>query len=263
MKPGALHHLKTATPYRLILSGVLLLALMAGTLPGEAQELSDMEQGLALRNQGKIRQALDAFSRVPPSSPDFVRALVLKGAVLEDLGKPEEAEVAYEQALQMDPRHSIALRNVKQLRGARSIYVPVRGAHPSKEILLRKGIAELQKDEFQTALNTFRLLRSLFPGDPRIQLYCALTWDRWGEVQRAVDIYRRIIGDFPEYEPARINLIVALIRAGDRTSALKQTRSAMEKMPENHQIKYLARLLGEPAHAPSTGKSRLSLREIH
>lgn len=261
MKRGTPLHLRTVMPRCLVLGGTLLLAVCAGTMPSSAQEVSAIEEGLALRNEGKNRQALEAFSRVSPSSPDYVRALVLKGAALEDLGRPDDAEEAYEMALKMDPRHGPAQRNINQLRGSRSIYVPVKGRHPSKEILFQKGVEELEKEEFQAALNTFRLLRSLFPRDPRMRLYCALTWDRWGEVQRAVEIYRRIVEDFPEYEPARVNLIIALIRAGDRPAAVKQTRSALEKMPDNHRIKWLARLLGEPGNGPPTEKSRLSLHE--
>lgn len=248
-------------PRFLVCGAILLLAAWVGTIPSLAEEPSPIEQGLAFRNQGKTRQALEAFSRVPATSPDYARALVLRGAALEDLGRPEEAEDAYALALERDPGLRSAQRNMNQLRGARSIYVPVKGAHPSKEILLQKGVTELQKEEFQTALNTFRLLRSLFPRDPYMRLYCALTWDRWGELQRAVEIYRRIVDDFPDYEPARVNLIIALIRAGDRANAAKQTRSALERMPNKHRIRYLAQLLGEPVNAPSSEKSRLSLHE--
>ena len=80
-------------------------------------------------------------------------------------------------------------------------------------------------------------------------------------LEQAVEIYRRIVDDFPNYEPAQVNLIIALIRAGDRVGAVQQTRAAVERMPDNHRIKYLARLLAEPANKASSEKSRLSFHE--
>lgn len=247
----------------LVWSSAVVMILGPGVIPGEGEALSELTQGLALRSQGKYWQALDAFSKVPASSPSYTRALVLRGALLEDLGRPKDAEEAYRQALALDTRYEAARRNLSQLLGARSMRVPVEGPHPSQDILMQKGLAALHREDFQSALNTFRLLHGLFPQDPRMRFYCALTWDRWGERYRAVEIYRGIVADFPDYAPARVNLIIALIRSGDKRTAADQTQAALERLPDNHRIKFLARLLRVKTNAPSPEESRVSLQGNH
>jgi Flp pilus assembly protein TadD len=75
-------------------------------------------------------------------------------------------------------------------------------------------------------------------------LYEAVTYERAGQRTKAITTYRRITELFPNYSPARVNLMVALIEAGDRNSAAREAQSALEAIPEDPRMKYLARVLG-------------------
>lgn len=244
-------HLRHHVP----LSATLCLLLFCVS-PCVAQELSDYEKGVALRIEGKNAQALEAFRKVLADSPGYVRALVQMGAVLEDQGKWKEAAQAYRRALEVDPRDGSAIRNLAQLGSSRSMDTPIQAPNPSKEDLLRRGLQALESKDFDKASEIFRLSRGLFPNDPRPLFYSAFTLESRGKISAAIALYKRSVESFPDYIPARINLIVALISAGDRAKAGGQAQKALDIMPDNPRARYLAHLLGKAGH--SENKAALS-----
>jgi tetratricopeptide (TPR) repeat protein len=100
------------------------------------------------------------------------------------------------------------------------------------------------------------LSRGLFPNDPRPLFYAAITREEQGRINAAIALYERSVASFPDYIPARINLIVALISAGDKERAGRQAQKALEVVPDNPRVRYLARLLGKAE--PSDGQPALS-----
>ncbi len=235
-----------------------LLLLLSGSALCAAEEVSNFEKGLALRIGGKHAQAVEAFKKVLADSPTHVRALVQMGAALEDQGKWKEAAQAYRRALEIDPRDGSAIRNLAQLASSRSMDTPIQAPNPSKEDLLRNGLQALESKDFDKASKIFRLSRGLFPTDPRSLFYSAITLEQQGKVAAAIALYERGVESFPDYIPARINLIVALISAGDREKAGGQAQKALDIMPDNPRVRYLARLLGKAG--PVEKKADLSRR---
>jgi len=224
---------------------ITLLLLLVGSVLCAAGEVPDFEKGLTLRIEGKNAQAVEAFKRVLADSPTHVRALVQMGAALEDQGKWREAAQAYRRALEIDPRDGSAIRNLAQLASSRSMDTPIQAPNPSKEDLLRNGLRALESKDFDKAAEIFRLSRGLFSNDPRPLFYSAITLEQQGRVAAAIALYERSVESFPDYIPARINLIVALISAGDREKAGEQAPKALDIMPGNPRVRYLARLLGK------------------
>ena len=237
---------------------ITLLLLLAGSILCAAGEGPDFEKGLTLRIEGKNAQAVEAFKRVLADSPTHVRALVQMGAALEDQGKWKEAAQAYRRALEIDPRDGSAIRNLAQLASSRSMDTPIQAPNPSKEDLLRNGLRALESKDFDKASKIFRLSRGLFPNDPRPLFYSAITLEQQGKLSAAIALYETGVASFPDYIPARINLIVALISVGDREKAGVQAQKAFDIIPDNPRVRYLARLLGKAG--PPDKKAALSSR---
>jgi tetratricopeptide (TPR) repeat protein len=236
----------------------IVLLLLACSVLCAAGEVRDFEKGLTLRIEGKNAQAVEAFKRVLADSPTHVRALVQMGAALEDQGKWREAAQAYRRALEIDPRDGSAIRNLAQLASSRSMDTPIQAPNPSKEDLLRNGLRALESRDFDKASEIFRLSRGLFPADHRPLFYSAITLELQGKLSAAIAMYERTVETFPDYIPARTNLIVALISAGDRERAGGQAQKALDIMPDNPRVRYLARLLGKPP--PPDNEATLSRR---
>ncbi|MGB6067149.1 MAG: tetratricopeptide repeat protein [Desulfomonilaceae bacterium] len=231
--------------YHAALSATLILFLVC-VCPCASEEPLDFDKGVALRIEGKSAQAVTAFKKVLAVSPTHVRALVQMGAALEDQRKWKEAAQAYRRALEVNPLDGSAVRNLAQLASSRSMVTPIPAQNPSKEDLIRNGLQALEAKDFHKAAEICRLCRGLFPSDPRPLFYAAITLERQGRSRAAIALYERSVEVFPDYLPSRINLIIALISAGDRENAGKLAQKTLELVPDNPRVLYLDRLLGRP-----------------
>jgi Flp pilus assembly protein TadD len=222
---------------------ILVAALFV--FAGEARAAdTDLSKGTALRMGGKPGEALEAFKEVLARSPQNVDALVQMGACLEDLGKSREAEQTYLRALEIQPQYRTARQNLDQLLAAREINIPPSPQNPTAEVLLKRGLAAAEAKNYEAAFKDFRTVRGLSPQDPRPLIYSALVWELQGDRARATDAYKKAIELFPDYAPARINLIIMLMESGDRDAALANAKLANERLPGDRRISYLTRLLG-------------------
>ncbi|MEW6111850.1 MAG: tetratricopeptide repeat protein [Thermodesulfobacteriota bacterium] len=222
---------------------ILVAALFVFAGEARAAE-TGVSKGTALRMGGKPGEALEAFKEVIARSPQHVDALVQTGACLEDLGKLREAEQTYLRALEIQPQNPTARRNLDQLLAAREINIPPSPQNPTAEVLLKRGLAAAETKNFDAAFKDFQTVRGLSPQDPRPLVYSALVWERQGDRARATDAYKKAIELFPDYAPARINLIIMLMESGNRDAALATAKLANERLPGDRRINYLTRLLG-------------------
>ena len=85
--------------------------------------------GAVLRDQGKLREALENFDKAIQLKPDFAEAHNNRGIVLEQLGQPDEALTSCNKAIQLEPDNAwafynrgIALRALGQLDEALDSY---------------------------------------------------------------------------------------------------------------------------------------------
>ncbi len=232
------------------LAALAALALCL-SLPCEGKDTSDFARGCELRAKGKTQEATEAFRLVLAKSPTHVGALVHLGASLEDLGKWKEAEKTYLRIMEIEPDNKAARRNLDQLRAIREMDSSIPIQNRSREILLGRGLAALETKDFDMARRHFRVVRGLSPNDPRPMFYSALAWERQGDLQKAEAVYRNMTEQFPDYAPARINLILVLLARGDNSRAAIEARAGLERVRDDKRISYLARLAEERAKMSS------------
>jgi len=227
-----------------------------------ADDPPDFKRGVALRSERRDTEAIDAFRKVLAASPNHVESLVHMGASFEDLGDPKAAERAYRAALEREPDNAAARRNLGQLLASRDIHAVSTGPKASEELLINKGLSDLERNEFEAALAAFRLLRGFNPDDPRPLFYTALVWERRGEPDRARAAYQQAVQAFPGYAPVRVNFVVFLVESGDRKAASREAHAAVEAIPGDPRVRYLARMLGAELRSSSDAADAGSLREV-
>ena len=64
--------------------------------------------GVALKDQGKLEEAIEAYNKALAIKPDYAEAYNNMGIALKDQGKLEEAIEAYNKALAIKPDYAEA-----------------------------------------------------------------------------------------------------------------------------------------------------------
>jgi len=77
--------------------------------PDHAEAYNNM--GVTLQDQGKLGEAIAAYNKALSIKPDYAEAYCNMGLALQDQGKPDEAIVAYNKALSIKPDHAEAYCN--------------------------------------------------------------------------------------------------------------------------------------------------------
>jgi tetratricopeptide (TPR) repeat protein len=72
--------------------------------------------GIALQDQGKLEEAIEAYNKALSIKPDYAEAYNNMGVALQDQGKLEEAIEAYTKALSIKPDYAEAHRNLSFIK---------------------------------------------------------------------------------------------------------------------------------------------------
>ena len=172
--------------------------------------------GLLRTSQGRLQEAIDAYTNAITIRPDYVDAHVNLGAMLLSAGRPEQALAVYQRALGINPENAVLLGN------------------------LGKALQDLGRIE--EALAAYRQALACQPDN-------ATAWNNlgaalleqgaWDECAAAL---RQSIGLRPEQAVAHANLGSALLHLGQHEEALAACRRAAALQP--HSAPILATLGG-------------------
>jgi tetratricopeptide (TPR) repeat protein len=193
--------------------------------------------------EGKNGAAVEAFRKVSPASSHYFQALIHLGAALEDLGKKKEAVQVYESCLKQNPGNQTAIRNLTQLNSATTCERIIKVPNPLKDELTYKAFSAAKAKDAKRAADLCRLYIGLFSADPRSLFTSAIVSERMGDFSQSIKTYEEAMELFPDFIPARVNHVLALVREGNREEALKTCQKALESKPENKQLRSLAELV--------------------
>jgi tetratricopeptide (TPR) repeat protein len=172
------------------------------------QEISENDywrMGFCLFSLGHLQKALSYFNLAIKKLPNFARAHLGRGVILESQGKPEEALMAYNTAIEKDPNYANAHNN----RGT---------------ILKRQGKLEEALMAYNTAIEK----------DPRIANYHynrGVILERQDKPAEALMAYNTAIEKDPNYAYAHNNRGVILEKQGKLEEALTTYNTAIQKHP--------------------------------
>ena len=117
--------------------------------------------GNALKNQGKLEEAIEAYKRVLSIQPDYAEAYNNMGVVLRDQGKLEEAMKAYNKALVIKPKYAEVFNNMGVALKNIVFKKPNRGLQNTISSLLDKKLYVRPTDIAAAAISLLKFEPSL------------------------------------------------------------------------------------------------------
>lgn len=196
---------------RLVMGGTcawLLAAMLAGaqTTPGvPATARRQLRDAIGIAQRGNEAEALEQVNAVLAAHPDFVAALKFQGELLEDMGREQEAGVAYDHALRFAPNDS--------------------------ELLLKVGIYRLVSGKYQDAVSLLRRRVNLVPHDRDGLYYLAQAYRFAGEKELALKTIAECVRVDPTNASALQKYGELLSSSGDNEDALQWLLKAQKADP--------------------------------
>ena len=172
----------------------------------EQDALRLIDEGNAIRRQGRIAEAMQRYEAAIRLAPNLARAHLNRGNVLLEMGDPDGALEAYATALVKNPDFAAAHYNT--------------------------GIAHLRSGRRAAAVAAYRTAIALDPeyADAEVALGAAL--EELGQLDDAVACYRRALAINPDYAEVHCNLGNALKTLGRFDDALASYRRALAIRPD-------------------------------
>ena len=221
----------------------LLLAL---TLAGCSSWFSDTGSGqpsvdvaVAALNGGSPRVALQVAQSVLSRKPDDVRALLVRGDALTQLGQNQDASTAFQRALELDPASLHGKLGLGRLRLT---------TDPAEARVLFQDVLKSEPRNVSALTNL------------------GIALDLLGQHAEARDAYQQVLKDNPGNTAVQVNLALSLGMSGDTGAALRVIEplainpSAPTKLRHNYAA--ILAMAGREADAAAVLKPDLSPDEV-
>jgi tetratricopeptide (TPR) repeat protein len=206
--------------------------------PDEDTALGWFDRGDALRAQGDLRAAVEAYGRAIELDPRDVTAYNNRGMARESLGDLEGAIADYDQALEIDPRYATAYLNRASARvetdsaSAIADYDQAIELDPSEPAAFtNRGLAKERLGDLAGALADYDLALELDPHNALAHNSLGSTRQELGDLEGAIHAYDRAIELDARYAQAYNNRGTALAGLGDLNSARADYDRALELDP--------------------------------
>lgn len=214
--------------------------------PTEATR-ADLLLILANIANGEHQQAVEAARALAEKSPNSPIPFNLMGAAFLGLKDRENARLAFEQALSMDPKFTVAALNLARLDNLdgelgrakqRLLGILDYDAGNGSAMVELAGVAARQNDP-QEAMIWLERAWTNNPGNPQVGLRLGRQYLANGEPLKAMNITRALVEKNPK-DPQVLELMANVqMESGEAASALVTFRQIVEAQPNNPQA-YLA-----------------------
>ncbi len=202
--------------------------------------------GLSERGLGNMAMAsayLDSAIMIQADNPDY---FANRGEIFRETGQLSKAEEDFNQALRLDPTHSLARYNLAVLveesgdpQKASAYYSQVIKDNPSSPFAYRhRGYQRLLDGDHTGALDDFTMAITLDPKNPETYVNRGITLETMREYDRALDDYGRAIALKPDLPKAYFNRGNTLYRMKKYAEALNDYNVALIYQQEYGQAYY-------------------------
>ncbi len=194
-------------------------------------------------------EALHALAAVPPGDPMIAIVQLRRAALMEQLGRSDEAMAALEQIAREHPDSELPLAQLGDILRGKSrfeeavgaydraiarIGTPTRGTWP---LFYARGIAEERSHHWDKAEADFKQALALSPDQPYVLNYLAYSWaDRGQNLQEAREMLDRAAALRPSDGSIIDSLGWVLLRQGQTAQAVRSLEQAVEMTPEDATI---------------------------
>jgi len=202
--------------------------------------------GLCLCFLGQPETALTEFDRALALNPAYVEAHLNRAISLNDLGRYDEAQQAFDQAT----RHEQAVGG----RFLAAVSARLANAHAGIGDLYAAAQAHAEASE------QYRRALTLRPRFLDIRNKLAESLLAMGEYETAALELETVLDTNPDFVSARLNLGLVHHRTGDRARAAAEWERARSVAPGHPQVRAYQSMLGRQtvAHDPSGGREAAS-----
>ncbi len=178
---------------------------VASVSTASLKSLRAYQAGLAQIRQGANQNAISLLKEATEGDPSFVMAQAKLAEAYLSVGDYPEAEAAIDRAQSLSETAPLPLAARYQVH----------------------AIAALAKDDYETAVASYRELVSLYPEDPDIQLSLAQSLEEQGQIPEALEAYQRVVKLAPGYGAALLGLGRAHVISGQSHEAIRSLDQAI------------------------------------
>lgn len=167
---------------------------------GEYAWRANMALGRAYVNQRQLETAADLFRKAKKRAPRQLEPVLALGAVLQELGRPREAEQVYREYLNADPENQAVhgrlgklLLDQNRVDGALKEFQTIARLTPdSVQARLTSALILMSQSRFEDALKELRFAEAMQPENTGIRYYLGQTLESLSRFKEAVEQYQRI-----------------------------------------------------------------------
>ncbi len=197
------------------------------------------EEALALRQAGRLAEAIAVYRRVEPGSPDYFKALNNLGVLLENTNRPAEAVAVYRRAMAIEPKNAGLLYNLAHALQAAG-ELEVAAVAYGETLALEPGLLPAHYNLGCTRFSLGRLeeAAAAFEQALRLDSEVAVIHSRLGNAYQdlgrlpeARHCYQRAVELSPGSAAELVDLGFAEEQLGETDAALARYRDALELDP--------------------------------
>ena len=195
--------------------------------------------GLLLKNQGRIKEAMEQYHKVIQINPNDCGTWNNLGVALAAQGRLDEAIENYRQAIQINPNSSDALNNLGNAFAAQGRFdeaienfrQAIQINPNSSETLNNLGNALVAKGRFDEAIENYHKAIQINPNYPDALNNLGNAFAAKGRSDEAIESYRKAIQINPNYGEALNDLGIALATKGRLDEAIENYHKAIQIKP--------------------------------
>ncbi len=169
--------------------------------------------------QARYASSLELFSDLYERYPEDVRVLMGWAVSLQKLGRNTEALNTYEEVLNVDPKNIEALTNMLGILGAQEKDIALKhllqlkDMHPyNPDIMAQLGMIYGVMGDYRNSIKYLNMADSLKPNDINTIFNKAVAYDKMGDGDKAMELYRKLVYMTSYGDHSEINIPIAQIK---------------------------------------------------
>lgn len=194
-------------------------------------------RALALRQQGRLAEALAHFDRLLAERPGLIDAQIHRSALLMELARPADALASFDRALALNPSGPLALHvhvgramslaSLGRHEEAAAAYdrALVIGPAPPPVILINRGNSLIQLRRYAAALESFQRALAIDPSNAEARNGAGVALRAQSRLHEALENFEAALRTNPEH-------VVALNNCGLTLRDLRRPRDAIARFEQ-------------------------------
>ena len=157
---------------------------------------------------GELDKVLSACNSAIALAPDQAAGYYYRGMILEEMGKPDQAVIDYQEAIRLDPGWQDAWDNLESVEEV----LTAEFLHSAAKQHLDQALDYFHNDELPRALDECELARQTLPHIALAYNYMGLVFEELGQLKSAIAAYLKSTWLNPRFSAARQNLRNARVK---------------------------------------------------